>query len=38
MQERLLDLCDGAEEDAQQVLQLGLHFFPLSKAASGENR
>ncbi len=30
VQERLLDLCDGAEEPSDQVVQVGLHFFPLT--------
>jgi len=30
VQERLLDMCDSAEGDIDQVLQINLHFFPLS--------
>ena len=30
MQERLLDLCDGVVVDNNQVVQINLHFFPLS--------
>ncbi len=30
MQERILELCAGAEPPAEQVLQFNLHFFPLS--------
>ena len=30
VQERLLDLCNASDEDADQVIQLGLYCFPLS--------
>ena len=30
VQERLLDLCDSQEEEADHVIQINLHFFPLS--------
>ncbi len=30
-QERLLDLCDSSEADAEQVYQLNMQLFPLSK-------
>ncbi len=35
MQERILELCANAE-DAEQVMQFHLHFFPLSNAGSSE--
>ena len=36
MQERLLDLCDSAESPADQVVQIGLHFFPLTESTVKE--
>lgn len=30
-QERLLDLCDSSEADAEQVYQFNMQLFPLSK-------
>lgn len=37
-QERLLDLCDGAEGSRAQVLQVNLQLFPLSAILTGEAR
>jgi uncharacterized protein (TIGR02147 family) len=31
LQERLLEMCDGAEGPRERVLQLNLHLFPLSQ-------
>lgn len=36
-QERLLDLCDSAEGDHTQVVQIGLQLVPLSVAIDGED-
>ena len=34
-QERLLELCDGSELDAEQVYQINIQLFPLSKQLIG---
>mgnify|MGYP002632623710 CR=1 FL=1 len=36
LQERLLDLCDSAPSPADQVVQVGLHFFPLTESSVKE--